>query len=214
MSRTKERKKITHTPSTLEVFHSLASCSEWVELLLNEDHAYNSFIEGLIKNSFFKTEEERFTIKKLASKLGYPTPKITKWITMMYEDIINLNWDKPQLFRKDGIKHSLHFQNYDNYISLILWLKTTPREFETFSSPFLKAKMGTSSFCITSVMHEFEDCEHNIEIILKGGFSNRYRSMLLERAKFFGHIGLIETFNDYDFQIDEKLQNIYKSERF
>ena len=151
----------------------------------------------------------------MSNKFGIPTSKVTKWIADIHEDILILTKDKPEMFRKEGkgLKHTLHFKYYDSHTAPTYWLNTSPRENERLSSYFLNTKLGISSFWVIEVQHEFVDGENNIEVYLRGGFPNQYRSLLIDTAMFFGHISLIETHTDYDYQIDDKLLSIYKSEK-
>jgi len=123
-----------------------------------------------------------------------------------------MNYEQQDLFKiKDTIKHELYFKGSDTFSYFTLWLSATTRIGEIFSCYFMKARMGTSSFWVNDVRHEYEDGEHRINIFLNGDIQNIYRSLLLEKALFFGQISFMEAMKDYGFQIDEKLRSIYKS---
>lgn len=214
MPRTKHKELILHKPSVQDIFYSMKDYPRWLQLLLGTNKPYNDLIQHLMDRKFYEDSHRRVAITKIAADFGCSAAKISKWIVNMYEDIFTLNYDDPEKFKIEGNMHEMYFKNYDNVTYFNLWLKNTPRVGERFSCHFLNAKMGTSEFYVSSVYHEFCENRHKINIALKGGFPNTYRSLLLERAVFFGHVSFMESLSDYDFQIDEKLQSLYKSEKF
>jgi hypothetical protein len=114
MSRTKEKKQILHEPSTQEIFKCLSEMPKWSELLLTSgaDKIYKPFLQWLIEVNFFNGKNEKRTVKQIATGFKTDTAKVTKWIHEIYDDIFELNYDKPELFQTKGINVSLHMKHY------------------------------------------------------------------------------------------------------
>lgn len=211
MARYKARKKVIHQSDTKEYFMCLSSMPAWSEVLVdNTDKPYKSFLMFLLEKNFYDYRQERLMIKQIVADYGSDTSKITKWLKQIYEDIVELNFDKPELFKTDGIKHTLYCKYYDSHFSFTTWLMATPRIYEDFEFRFAQSTTGTSNFYVEKIKHSLEENEHNISIWLKGGFVNKYRELLYDRAEFHGVINLFDTFHKQDFEIDDELRKHYK----
>ena len=102
-------------------------------------------------------------------------------------------------------------KHYDDYASFKLTLPVIPREMETFRFDFIKGKIGTSNFWVEGIVYEICNNAVEVSISLKSGWPNKYREFLLSKAIFKNEIGLQEIHHSYDFQIDEKLKQFYRS---
>ena len=148
--RRQQRKLILHYATTLEKLYCLSNSQVWAKLLLGKDKKYNQFLEDMCRNEFFKNEE-KVSVKKIATDLGFNYAHITKWIAQIYEDIFELNSEEPELFQTPGIKHDCYFKYYDSYAYFTLWLPQIPKEFEEFDFHFVKAKVGINRFWVKNV---------------------------------------------------------------
>lgn len=212
MSRQKQKKPILHKPATQDIFISMTDCPNWLELLRNEENkGYHEFLSKLFEKGLYRGFNERVAITKIAKELRYPPAKVTKWIAEIYSDVFALNEEKPELFKQEGVRHELYFSNYDNRAALTVWLTTTPRTQERFSFYFMHAKMGCDAFYVAEINHHLEKSEHTVQIFLKGGFPNEYRSYVLDKALFLNQISFYDIYMKHDFQIDEELKSLYKS---
>lgn len=137
------------------------------------------------------------------------TVRVTKWIHQIYEDIFELNEDKPELFQTNENKVTLYMKDYDNYCSFRLSLPTLPREYEAFRFYFIKGKLGTDDFWVKRVVHIIEDDKTCIDISLEGGHVNKYREFALDRALFHGWIGFMDIYQKHKFEIDDKLKTLF-----
>ncbi|MDP4286235.1 MAG: hypothetical protein Q8891_17635 [Bacteroidota bacterium] len=150
MPRTKERRKIDHTPSTPEILICL-NCMPLYKRILADHRAgklYSDFLKWLIEKDLYKVLEEKITIKKIAADFKNDTARVTKWIREICDDIFELNYEKPELFQKSGTKVDVDFRNYDDYCTFYTSLPVVPREFEKVSFPFVKAKVGIEWFWV------------------------------------------------------------------
>lgn len=103
----------------------------------NAGKLYSDFLKWLIEKDLYNALEEKITIKKIAADFKTDTARVTKWIREIYDDIFELNYEKPELFQKSGTKVCLDFSNYDDYCTFYTSLPVVPREFEKVSFPFI-----------------------------------------------------------------------------
>src|SRR5688572_2747291 len=211
MSRIKRRPKILHTPSTHEIFSCLSNSPANCKILLGEQpqSAFSDFLKWLIEINFYNDLESKVSIKRLATEFKSDTAKVTKWIHDIYEEIFDLNYDKPHLFQKNGIGVSLHLKSDDNFCTFNTGMPVIPREFEEIRFPFIKAKIGTDRFWVKNVQHEIADTTR-VVIWLQGDFLNKYREFVLDKALFQGWIGYSDTYQLYSFQLDDKLKELFR----
>ena len=120
----------------------------------NAGKAYSDFLRGLIDKNFYNDRTEKIAIKKIAADFKTDTAKVTKWIKEIYEQIFELNYDKPELFQGNGVKVGMYMKHYDSSCIFYISLPALPREFETIRFPFAKAQVGVDHFWVKKVEHE------------------------------------------------------------
>lgn len=214
MPRIKERIKILHEPSTHEIFMCLSCMPKWSEILFarGAEKPYKPFLKWLLDARFFPDREEKMTVKRLSSDFKADTSKVTKWLRQIYDDIIDLNFDNPELFCADGeIKVQLYMKAFDSYCNLYVSLPTLPREFESFRFSFVRGKLGIDYFWVKKVEYSIEDNKTHITIWLQDGFVNRYREFALDKAIFQGHLGFRDRYEKHDIEIDNELRDLYRT---
>lgn len=212
MARFKEREKIYHKPSTLEIFGCLSGKFTYAKILAahTTEKAYATFLQWIIEKEFYSERNENISIKKIAADFKSEPTKVTKWIKDIYADIFDLNYDKPELFQRSGIKVCFYCRYYDDSCFLNTFVAALPREFETVKIPFVKGKMGTDYFWVEKIEHQFFDDEHDITIWLKSGSANKYRQFALDKALYQGHIHWADVFHKYDYELDQEIKRIYR----
>jgi hypothetical protein len=206
----KKRDPIVHIPTTQEIFHCLSRAIEWCRNLrqVAGDKPYRDFLDWLITREMFPKGPDKITVVKLAKDSKASSRNIKLWVAQIYDDIFELNETSPELFQKDGIKVSMYFKNFDSFAGLDISVTCIPREHEQVSFPFVKAKVGTDLFYVDMVRNEFGP-DHTVEIWVKGGFVNKYRELILNKAEFQGRIGWMDIHHQKPFEIDERLNKIY-----
>jgi len=184
----------------------------WSKILFQEEpeKQYNQFLKWLIENNFYKNLNKHLTVKKIAADSKHDYSKIIKWISLIYEDILTLNDEKPGLFLNNGFALSLHIKQHDNYAFINISLPYIPRELESFRFFFVKAKVGVDFFWIQKVEYEIDDNQNKVIIYLRGGFVNKYREYAIDKAVFQGQIPWADIYRKHDFEIDETLKQLYK----
>ncbi len=209
MSRTKERKKIIHEPSTQEIFRCLSCMPKWSQILYDEgvDKVYKPFLKWLIEAKYFEERKEKITIKNIAIGYKAEATKITKWLHEIYDDIIELNFDKSELFINNKIPVHFYIKHFDNHSSINLGVDVLPREYENVTIPFMRGKIGTDNFWVSRIEHEVYDGNIEITVWLDGGILNRFRELAVEEALFKGWLGFMDKWDKTSYQIDEVLIN-------
>ena len=213
MARQKERVLFKHQPTTIEIFLCIASMPKWSKLLINEQPTkpYIEMLKALVERNFYKERNERLTIKAIATDIKIDSGKVVKWLPMIYEDIYELNENKPDLFYDNGIAVRLYMRHYDDTETYRLSLPALPREHEIFRFYFAKSKVGTDYFWIERIEYSIEDDSCEICIWLHGGIANKYRTFLFEKAKFYNSIGFMDAHNMTDHEIDNELKIFIKN---
>lgn len=207
MSRRKQRIKQLHQPSTHEIFVCLSGYPSYSRILLSErpDKKYLPFLEWIVENSFYNERAGKVSIKAIAADFGADTAKVTAWLRAIYEDIFELNQEKPELFQQSGIKVSLSMSYFDNYCMFYTVLPALPRRFENLHFHFVKAKLGDWTFWVKDIYYELDE-QPTIHLTLDGSILNRYREFLLEKALFQRKLGRSDLSDMYEFQVDDWLQ--------
>jgi hypothetical protein len=208
----KNHDPIIHIPTTQEIFYCLSGAKEWCRILSQTSGGkpYHDFLEWLIGRDFYEPDQKRITVVRLSKDYNSSSRKIKTWIEQIYNDIFVLNEASPQLFlRKDGLKVSIYFKNFDSFAGLDISVQCIPREHERISFPFVSAKMGTDTFYVDMVRHEFGSAS-TVEIWLMGGFENKYREFILEKAEFQRRIGWEDLLYQKPHEIDDRLRKIYR----
>ena len=90
-------------------------------------------------------------------------------------------------------------------------LPVLPREYETISIPFLKAKLGTSTFWVKQVEYEVDKNKISINLTLDGASLNKYRELSIDKALFQEKIGIMDLYYKHSFELDNILNKLYRN---
>jgi len=80
-----------------------------------------------------------------------------------------------------------------------------PRIGENITVPFLRAKVGTDSFYVQDIRHQFFGSTHLIDIDLKGGYFNSYYYFRKHEGMEKGEIGFGIGHKYYEWEVKEML---------
>ncbi len=208
MRRKKIKEKIIHRPSTQEIFKCLSAMPCYSKILLENfpEKPYCDFLRSLLEVNFYNEKEERFCLKKLAADFKTETSMATKWIREIYKDILEFNYDKPELFQKEGTKLKLYMKSYDNHCVFYTSLPVVPREYETIKIPFVQGAVGEDQFFVKKVEHILDENEVEIMLWLEAGSVNRYRQFTLDKALFHQRIGFMDVYDMYPLELDDEIR--------
>lgn len=207
-------KKVTlplYKSSTSEKLNCLAENIHWSKLLVGTNKKYENFLQSLLDRKFYKTDNESFSVRGIATDTRVKSTDVAKWISQIYEDVISLNAEKPELFKESGIRHDIYFKHYENKASFTLWLPQTPREYEGFTFYFIKAVMGTDYFWVREVRHYFENGDYRVHLTLDGEELNKYRELLVDKALFYGVLHFMDHHEKYKIEVDKMLREEYRN---
>lgn len=156
--------KWTFRATPLDYMHCIFNEYEWLMLLKGRNKPYEEILDPLYdiaRKERYEDEELadiKITMKWLGERLKVNTSKLSKWITLMYNDIVALNVSDPKLFIRSG-QFLCHFSlsSYRNdYMQFYLGLDYIPRKDDSLSFYFAKASIDESNFIITDVTIDHE----------------------------------------------------------
>ena len=100
--------KWTFHATPLDYLHCIFNEYEWLMLLKGRNKSYEEILDPLYdiaRKERYEDEELadiKITMKWLGERLKVNTSKLSKWITLMYNDIVALNESDPELFMRPG----------------------------------------------------------------------------------------------------------------
>lgn len=200
-----EKPKLEIRSSASDYFYSLCSMSDWLTILnKQESHKkYKEFLKWIVDENILDFDSEK-VMRENAVKTGFPKNKILQWLREIYRDLIDLNCESPELFfdqEKVLIEFTFHY--FGNYSFCTLSLPAIPRQYEEFRFPFINATLGTEYFWVKNITY-LHDCQRTtINILLEGGFCNKYRDFAIEKAKYEGSLSFHDMYSLTDNEIDD-----------
>ena len=210
-----------YNPDAKLLVNSLTTEYQWLPLLKGRNKPYEillDYLHNLGVKSNLGTENydnKEFQSNRIAEITGIKVSKIKGWLTKIYNDILELNYDEPELFNNGCLYHYVLYFNYHSYFyeDFNVWLPTILNRFDRFEFNFIEAKLNTRSFWVKDISHTYKNGKATTQIELKGGFSNVYRELLFEKAIYMRKISSLSKFKLYDFQMDEILMEYAKKEK-
>lgn len=200
---------IAHNP---EILRSIFNQPQWLNLLFNKEKPYEKLLTHFLFLSKLMDEENPTdtSIKGISFEVGEKTATVAKWIPLIYNDLYNLNAESPELFKVPGIRYDLYFHStFYTSAYFTLWLNTPLNLYDRFSFGFIDAKIGSSGFWVERVSHSYVWGEHQVDVTLNSGIHNSYRDYILDQAEFHRLIGLIERYSLTEYQMDDRLREIF-----
>jgi hypothetical protein len=210
MSRIKHNTPATHKPGTKDILYSLKSEYQWLDLLKQKGKPYESLI-NIVQKEGQKGEEDyspRPSIKMIAEEINQTSAKVSKWLTQMYHDLFELNYESTELFKSPGTRYELHFRSnfYEQTSFFTLWLDRTLQVKDRFEWSFMNAELGAYNYYIYEITHSHAKGELTTNIFLKSGYYNEYREMLLSKSDFLELMSFDERVHLNDYELDQILR--------
>ena len=147
---------------------------------------YDALISYLITLSETgSTTESIRTIKKALKGVN-----VEKWLPIIAEDLQAIYEDKPELIRKkpDQNLYKLSIKNYirGRYIfyELNFWTRESFQLYDILMWEFLKIKFHHSIFWVQGIIKSIEQGEVVTYLGLSDRPLNKYRELLIEKAKY------------------------------
>jgi hypothetical protein len=205
----KQKHVYEHKSSAKEYLLALASFPNYLKLLPTENKPYGQLIFWLISISD-QIDDNNFslpTMKDLAKEFKVDASKITKQLKMIYEDIIDLNHNQPNLFKGENqIQCCLSF----NYLGAKEYFNTGLDSLPTignyFQFYFMRPRLGGTGFYANQIYHDLYSTGHSITISFNCRSENMYLSLLKEKALLHRRISFSEAIDDdMDDELKERL---------
>jgi hypothetical protein len=198
-----------------EYLHALLYYPNYVKLIEPKDKPYEKVHQWLLrKHNFMSDENSRFpTIKEIATELSIDQTKFKNLMIKLYDDIIELNHEKPHLFASGNqILCDLYFKGFRASASFSLGLNAIPRIKDSFTFRFIEPRTQSNYFHVTQITHEIHSNGHEICVWLDVRGPNMYLELLKEKAHFRGGLSIMEL-SGYPnpYSLEEKLRKMYSS---
>ena len=176
-----------NTQSIRHIMGGLADQVQWMKLIRDEDKAYTRLIDYLVP----KWEPENILFPNDIEIELFASPE-----EHLCSFIYNSKQDKSGFWFNLGVK-------------------SVPRVGDCFSFYFARAVTDTYDFVVKDVTHRSQNgrVEIEIELVDRLHNANSYRKLLIDKARFLRLIS-IEDLYDSEYHLDDKLMNIFKSDRF
>jgi len=206
-----KRKKIVyeHNASTRDYLITLAYFPNFTKLINPVNKPYEKLLHWLLEKEVFLKDENLSlpTMKELTQELNISSAKISKYLKMIYDDILELNINEPHLFKKEGqIQCGLSFKYRGLYQFFSIGMDTMPRIGEHVDFLFIKIKLGFSGFYVNKVYHDLSDTGHSITFSLIFDTPNKYLSLLKEKAYLHREISFMDFLDgEIDYELQENL---------
>jgi len=198
--------KFEFKPSTLQILSALMSEHQWLDLLTDRYGDHRRLIQHIHELSIAKSYD-KLSIKNISKHTGQTSAVTTRVLHKLYEDLYTLNEEQPELFRKPGIRYELRFiGGFDSYyVYFTLWLDHPLQHGDTFTWPFLGARLQAYDFYVYGVKHDYGGGQHLIHVDLREGTFNLYRKMLYDQACMRDLIGIHERYRLTDHELERLL---------
>lgn len=177
-----------------------------------ENKPYAKLANWLLENEMnLRGENRRIpTAAEIAKQCNTEASKTTQQIRMIYQDIVELNWNEPRKFiKKDQKMCCLRFNYLNRYASFYIGLKEIPRVGESFEFWFVLPKTGGRYFYVKNIGHEIKNDEQLITISLTAEQPYLYLQLLKEKAYLNRQISLEEYLFD-NYLLEEKLIQMFE----
>ncbi len=204
-----------YDPSIKEYLIALVYFTNYVKLINPVGKGYQKVHSWLLENEErLKNYDIPFpTMTEISDTLKLGSSVVKKSLINLYEDIFLLNQKSPELFILEGqtLCH-LSFTYFGQHTSFSLGFNRIPRVIEDLSFDFIKPKLGTYMFHVTSVDHSITNNGHEIDIYLNHGRTNSYLKLLKEKAYLHNQISPMEYFtSEIDSELEQKLLRMNQS---
>lgn len=205
----KQKEIFEYKASSKDYLLALTSFPSFTKKINIQGHSCQKMLEYFVNNErhFLNEDSQIPTMKELSSILNINVNRLSAQLKLIYDEILELNFNKPQIFTKDDeIPCLLSFKYFDSYQTFNLGLKVVPRKSESFNFYFIKPRLGAASFHVERVYHDYENDGHSILLTLSPRYPNQYMELLKEKAYLRRDISFSELIMvDWDSSFEDKI---------
>lgn len=210
-----------YTPSPKEVISCLVTEYQWLSLLKGKNKPYEDFLPFIEETGRLESEDEeyydknRYQITSIAKEVGKNSAIIRKWIFLIYEDLLTLNKEEPQLFNNGEPYHYiLTFESsYGYYSEFNIWLPVMLNHSDLFRFDFIFAKVNISYFWVKRVIVQHQNGKVQIEVNLLEGIYNRYEELVFDKVDLLDIYSFKELYYSNLYRTSEKIKKYARKEK-
>lgn len=210
------RKKATPTwdykAGSKTIIYQLICEAQWLTLI--KDKPYQKLIEYIKELAVLKEQNLEFSISIKSAQEAIKDKRVAKWLPEIVEDLIDLNWYHPEVFKKENhnLLYRLHFvDSFDKQsFSFNLWLDKPLQLYDTFGWYFVKTKLSSADFWVNSISHDFENGQQFTSVKLISGFPNKYLDHLIEKAQVEGKLSFHNAIAMSYYELEKEIKRIYR----
>lgn len=201
-----------HKPDSKTILYCLMTEVQWLSLL--KDKPYQKLIDHIKTLTEIEKDSSSppVTIKEIAEAIN--DKRVAKWLPQIVQDLIELNWDHPELFKKEGhnLLYDLYFVDpYGNeHLNFSLWLQQPLQPYDNFDWHFIKTKLSMTNYWVQQISHSFTNGKQSTFVKLINGFPNKYQDQLVEKAHFEGDLSFYKSIRMSYSELEKEIKKIYK----
>ena len=194
---------------------------QWLLLLKNQNKPYEPLLDYLYdlgkheSIDYQNYDSKKHQCKTIGEAIGINPSKIKNWLIAILNDILELNSQKPELFRNENQYHYILSFNYHTYRfnNFHIWLPVPLNRFDKIEFGFASCLVNNFNFWVKEIAHTHEYGKDSVFVELDGRFPNLYRDILLDKAEFLKDFSFLERFELPSFQLDDKLRVYGRKEK-
>lgn len=198
-----------HKPKTRQYLIALYYFPSAVKLIKPKNSLQKSLIAWFLDKEKYVADDsyDLPSVKALGAELGVSNNVMSRLLKELYEEIFELNYAKPLLFKKaNEILCDLSFSYIGNRASFTTSLAHIPRVGEGFMFFFIMPVLGWSSFWVRRVYYEYDNFRQRVSLILAASYPNAYLDLVREKAFLKREITFAELMQlEIDKELEEKL---------
>ena len=188
---------------TKTIIYCLLSERDWLRLLPLDGKPYGSMVDYLLAKPIDDYQIHSTKLKDIAAELEIKPTSVTAWCQKIYEDIFELNWHQPELFKRHGVKYNMSFYDvWGGLQTFTMWIPKTLSLHDIITWKFIDGSLHSTSFWISKIEHVLNQENESTELTLKSGVYNLHRRSLIDKAKFLNLISFQEFLYLPQWQID------------
>lgn len=180
-----------------------------VKLIKPKDRLQESLVNWFLDKEKYVPDEsyDLPTIKALADELKMSSGAIRLQLERLYEDICDLNYERPFLFKKEKeILCNIIFRYQGNTAAFRVGLTHIPHTGDSFNFFFINPRLGSSSFWVKRIYHEYDDGGQKVTLMVSMDYPNAYLDLVREKAYLKRQISFSELMNtEIDYEMQDKL---------
>ncbi|MER2998956.1 hypothetical protein [Pontibacter populi] len=189
------------------MLHDIRAMRSGALKLVERNKAYSELLRQILCYDFYCGANKLPTLKEMATEAGIGINKARKYIQEIYHDLVLDDESRPEFrFSKVSFAFLIRGDKREKFIGIeVSELPVMPRVGEGISLPFFSAYLGTTSFFVEEISHDFyEDCQI-VNLWLKAGSYNSYWQYRKDKAKEEDELHFFDFLNLDDSELKRKL---------